>query len=61
MQQEWLADGSCFSQGETLREQVGKPQGRTASSTHWLGYTRLYPPFPHFSLLKIIRKKSNLD
>ncbi|MBG1260112.1 hypothetical protein [Nostoc commune] len=23
---------SCFSQGETLREQVGEPQGRTGNS-----------------------------
>ncbi|MEH1901053.1 MAG: hypothetical protein V7L04_06480 [Nostoc sp.] len=32
------ADGSCFSQGETLREQAGKPVQRTASPTHWLPY-----------------------
>ncbi|WP_180277527.1 hypothetical protein [Nostoc sp. 'Peltigera malacea cyanobiont' DB3992] len=27
-----LCRASCFSQGETLREQVGEPQGRTGFS-----------------------------
>ncbi|WP_334738780.1 hypothetical protein [Nostoc sp.] len=49
MQQEWLADGSCFSQGETLREQAGKPVQRNASPTQWLPLKSVtLIPVPHF-------------